>query len=170
MTDKSFFRLPAIVRVKGEEVRKLTERRRRAWISAINRKDLKESNLKYARVCSDHFISGNLLLRKTKRIRTGFLVKTWDIRRGMLGRENGTNGHSEGVKRDSDQKKTTKLSDGSTSADHIAADDNSAVGVLVQTDMSSEDVERLQKQLHCLQEELTAFLFQSGSLLEKKIS
>ena len=55
---RSFYRLPAIVTGKGEALRELTERRRRAWLVAINRKDIKESNLQYTRVCSDHFISG----------------------------------------------------------------------------------------------------------------
>ena len=56
---KSFYRLPAIVTGKGEALRELTERRRRAWLDAINRKDIREGNLKYTRVCSDTFISGN---------------------------------------------------------------------------------------------------------------
>ena len=55
---KSFYRLSAIVTGKGEALRELTERRRRAWLIAINRKDIRESNLKYTRVYSDHFISG----------------------------------------------------------------------------------------------------------------
>ena len=55
--DIDFFSLPAIVTVKDKEFRKLTVQQRGAWITAINRKDMKQNSLKYTCICSNHFIS-----------------------------------------------------------------------------------------------------------------
>ena len=54
---KSFYRLPCIIKHQGKETEILSERRRREWLSAIRRKDIKEENYQHTRVCSDHFIS-----------------------------------------------------------------------------------------------------------------
>ena len=54
----SFYRLPSIITHQGEQTRQLSERRRREWLSAIRRQDIKPENYEHTRVCSDHFISG----------------------------------------------------------------------------------------------------------------
>ena len=67
----SFFRIPAIITDRNKkfarpagahclgEVIELSKIRQEEWIIAIGRGELSESQLKYAKVCSDHFISGN---------------------------------------------------------------------------------------------------------------
>lgn len=55
---KSFYCLPAIIECEGEKTRELSENRRRCWLAAINRADIKPENYPYLRVCSDHFIKG----------------------------------------------------------------------------------------------------------------
>ncbi|KAJ8930304.1 hypothetical protein NQ314_016923, partial [Rhamnusium bicolor] len=42
----------------NRKINKLAERRRQMWINALKRADLTETKIKYARVCSKHFISG----------------------------------------------------------------------------------------------------------------
>ena len=56
--DKSFYRLPAIIKNQGAQTEQLSERRLRNWLAAIRRKDLKAESYPYIRVCSDHFTSG----------------------------------------------------------------------------------------------------------------
>jgi hypothetical protein len=56
--NKSFYRLPAIIKHQGSETESLSSRRQIEWLAAINRSDIKDSNYQHARVCSDHFISG----------------------------------------------------------------------------------------------------------------
>lgn len=56
--DKSFYRLPAIITHQGEKTKELSESRRRGWLAAIRRQDIKPGNYPHIRVCSDHFISG----------------------------------------------------------------------------------------------------------------
>ena len=51
-------RIPSVVVNKGDEIRILSEERRKKWISAISRKDLTYSILEHGRVCGRHFISG----------------------------------------------------------------------------------------------------------------
>ena len=51
-------RIPAIITNQGEEMRELTEERRKAWILAISREDLTDSILEHGRVCLKHFVSG----------------------------------------------------------------------------------------------------------------
>ena len=54
-----FARVPQIVTTQGEEAKKLSELRRKKWISAISRDDLSESVLNDGgRVCGKHFVSG----------------------------------------------------------------------------------------------------------------
>ena len=57
--EKSFYRLPAIITHQGAETETLSTRRRREWLAAIRRKDIKKQNYQYTRVCSDHFITGS---------------------------------------------------------------------------------------------------------------
>ena len=52
-----FFRFP-MIETRRKKFTKLSEDRRLLWIKAINRKNLKLESLKYAYVCSKHFISG----------------------------------------------------------------------------------------------------------------
>ena len=56
--DKSFYRLPAVVTNQGAHTEELSDKRRRSWLAAIRRKDIKTSSYAYVRVCSDHFSSG----------------------------------------------------------------------------------------------------------------
>ena len=51
-------RMPSIITNQGEEMRKLTDERRKAWISAISRRYLTDSIMKNSRICSNHFVSG----------------------------------------------------------------------------------------------------------------
>lgn len=54
----SFFRFPAILNHRGDLFRALSEERRNSWVKALKRGPLSEQQLKYWRVCSRHFISG----------------------------------------------------------------------------------------------------------------
>ena len=54
----SFYRLPSIISHQGEQKRELSERRRRKWLAAIWRQDIKPENYPYTCVCSDHLIGG----------------------------------------------------------------------------------------------------------------
>ena len=58
-----FYSLPKIVKYQGIAHEKLTTRRQRLWLASIKRSDIK--NMRYIRVCSDHFVSGKY---KTKNI------------------------------------------------------------------------------------------------------
>lgn len=53
-----FFRFPAIIVNQGEEIRELSERRRRQWFANIYRKEFDDKKAENSRVCSSHFISG----------------------------------------------------------------------------------------------------------------
>ena len=53
-----FSRVPKIVKNEGEMMEELTTRRRRAWISAISRRDLTGDKFEHERVCYRHFVSG----------------------------------------------------------------------------------------------------------------
>ena len=55
-----FFRVPRVVVIQGEYMEELTTERRRRWISAISRDDLTDSILENDRVCSKHFVSGQV--------------------------------------------------------------------------------------------------------------
>ena len=54
----SFFRVPAVVKDRGEQEEELSHERRMMWISAISREKLTEKILCNDRVCSKHFVSG----------------------------------------------------------------------------------------------------------------
>ena len=58
--DKSvyFARVPQVVTSQGEAATKLSELRRKLWISAISRDDLTELVLNDSQVCGKHFVSG----------------------------------------------------------------------------------------------------------------
>ena len=51
--DTSFYCLPSIISHQGAQT---SERRRREWLAAIRRQDIKPDNYPHTRVCSDHFI------------------------------------------------------------------------------------------------------------------
>ncbi|KAF4527553.1 hypothetical protein B566_EDAN016059, partial [Ephemera danica] len=54
-----FFRLPRIrSRFKNAKLLELTEKREKAWIIALNRKELTPERYKNVRICSRHFIGG----------------------------------------------------------------------------------------------------------------
>ena len=55
-SDKSFYRLPEIIKNQGEKTEELSEERRRLWLARLDQ-DLSGKNLKNIRVCSDHFIN-----------------------------------------------------------------------------------------------------------------
>ena len=56
---KSFFRLPTVITNQCDKTRELSERRRLQWLSNLGR-DFKSTNLSNIRVCSDHFVKGEL--------------------------------------------------------------------------------------------------------------
>lgn len=55
--NKSYYRVPKVVAHKGENVKKLTEKRRKMWLESLRlrRRAAESAN---ARVCSDHFFTG----------------------------------------------------------------------------------------------------------------
>ncbi|KAJ8975377.1 hypothetical protein NQ317_010022 [Molorchus minor] len=57
----SFFRIPSEYD-NHKQFNKLASERRKAWINRLKRADLTESKIKNGRICSKHFISGELLL------------------------------------------------------------------------------------------------------------
>ncbi|XP_041347756.1 uncharacterized protein LOC121367563 isoform X1 [Gigantopelta aegis] len=56
-TDRSFYRIPAIIRNQGQACETLSSQRRLKWLSRLNQ-DFTGKNLGNVRVCSDHFIMG----------------------------------------------------------------------------------------------------------------
>ena len=56
----SFYRLPAVKTHEGPQMLEITTERRRAWLSAISREDLK--NLENVYVCSNHFMQYRLVV------------------------------------------------------------------------------------------------------------
>jgi hypothetical protein len=61
---KRFFRFPKVITNNDPERKAelLSTERRRQWFNNISREDLTEEKAEYTRVCSDHFISGNIFL------------------------------------------------------------------------------------------------------------
>ena len=57
-TGVSFYRLPVVIRDKGERELELSSRRRDGYLAAISREDLDVDNLHKYRICSRHFNSG----------------------------------------------------------------------------------------------------------------
>ncbi|XP_041376934.1 uncharacterized protein LOC121389396 [Gigantopelta aegis] len=58
-TDRSFYRIPAIIRNQGQACETLSSQRRLKWLSRLNQ-DFTGKNLGNVRVCSDHFIMVDL--------------------------------------------------------------------------------------------------------------
>lgn len=54
-----FFKIPKALHNRGIMLDALSKKRRECWISALKRGNLSETFLKNARICSDHFVSGN---------------------------------------------------------------------------------------------------------------
>ena len=54
----SFFRIPRIVKNRGENVEQLSKKRCAGYISAIMRKNLTDKIQSNDRICSGHFLSG----------------------------------------------------------------------------------------------------------------
>ena len=57
-SDRSYYRLPAIVKRNNKKKQELSRERRALWLSRIRREDLSSDPPEWVRVCSDHFISG----------------------------------------------------------------------------------------------------------------
>ena len=55
-----FYRFPKVIDNQGQETRKLSEERRRKWLENLDRKNMDEINLNNTRICSKHFISGEV--------------------------------------------------------------------------------------------------------------
>lgn len=55
----SFFRFPAVLTNRGDKLNALSVERREAWIKALKRGPLSETQLNNGRVCSRHFLTGN---------------------------------------------------------------------------------------------------------------
>ncbi|GLV46246.1 hypothetical protein CBL_12323 [Carabus blaptoides fortunei] len=53
----SLFRFPAVIKNKGDHVTSISTLRRKKWVMCLKRGELSETQLKYGRVCSKHFIS-----------------------------------------------------------------------------------------------------------------
>lgn len=56
--EKSFYRVPSVLKNQGEEVEEFSIERRMKWLSAIGRVGFTEDILKNDRVCCRHFVSG----------------------------------------------------------------------------------------------------------------
>ena len=56
--DVHFYRIPKVVKNRGESTEKLSEKRRAGFLSAIKRVDITDKILANDRICSRHFISG----------------------------------------------------------------------------------------------------------------
>ena len=56
--DVHFYRIPKVVKNRGESTEKLSEKRRVGFLSAIKRADITDKILANDRICSRHFISG----------------------------------------------------------------------------------------------------------------
>ncbi len=56
--DKSFYRLPGIIKGQGTKTEGLTKERQQAWLAKIKRNVISPLQYYNLRVCSDHFISG----------------------------------------------------------------------------------------------------------------
>lgn len=54
----SFYRIPAILKNRGERLQALSEERRNAWVKALKRGQLTDQQFKHWRVCSKHFLHG----------------------------------------------------------------------------------------------------------------
>lgn len=54
----SFYRFPAVKSNCSTHAKELLQERRKTWIQRINRSNFTDSQANYARVCSNHFISG----------------------------------------------------------------------------------------------------------------
>ncbi|XP_046873681.1 uncharacterized protein LOC124466062 isoform X2 [Hypomesus transpacificus] len=52
-----YYRLPKVIKNQGEECQRLSEERRRLWLTKLNQ-DLRGKNLDNIRICSAHFLSG----------------------------------------------------------------------------------------------------------------
>ncbi|KAJ8919085.1 hypothetical protein NQ315_012070 [Exocentrus adspersus] len=53
-----FFRIPKTFNNRGERLDALSAERRESWVRALNRGNLSETFLKNARICENHFVSG----------------------------------------------------------------------------------------------------------------
>ena len=58
----TFHRLPAIVKHQGPQMLEITTERRKAWLAAISREDLKGKKLNNVFVCSCHFVNGKFVV------------------------------------------------------------------------------------------------------------
>ncbi len=58
--DVSFYRIPKVVTNRGHGVKKLSQKRRQGFLSAIKRDNLTQKILSNDRICSKHFVSGKL--------------------------------------------------------------------------------------------------------------
>ncbi|KAH6920724.1 hypothetical protein HPB50_028286 [Hyalomma asiaticum] len=56
--DCSFFKIPKVRLHECGKTKELSERRRREWLSRINRRGIQEANADNYFVCSRHFVSG----------------------------------------------------------------------------------------------------------------
>lgn len=58
----SFYTVPTVLSFKHNiKKNELSKTRRQRWLEEINRSDLTASKIKWERVCSRHFLTGNLI-------------------------------------------------------------------------------------------------------------
>ena len=62
--EKSFHRIPKVVKNQGRDILKLSKQRRKKWFIAIKREDIRKLKKKteHFRVCSDRFVKGELII------------------------------------------------------------------------------------------------------------
>nr|CAI5827399.1 unnamed protein product [Callosobruchus analis] len=62
-----FYHIPQVLKhTHRTDLNELSALRRQKWLEAIKRQDLSETKIKNARVCSKHFISGELMINTDK--------------------------------------------------------------------------------------------------------
>ena len=56
ISERHYYRLPAVIMNQGEHCKELSSERRRLWLSQLNQ-NFEGKTLTNVRVCSDHFIN-----------------------------------------------------------------------------------------------------------------
>jgi len=57
----TFHRLPVVVKHQGPQMLEITSERRKAWLAAISREDLKGKRLDKVFICSHHFVNSKFV-------------------------------------------------------------------------------------------------------------
>ena len=80
--DLHFYRLPQVSTNQGEDGQNIPENRRRLWLVKLNQ-DFSGKNVDNIRVCSAHFISGNISFKSKSvninKTKSSILAKIFNI-------------------------------------------------------------------------------------------